>query len=135
MPTKPEHANNSLLVKRHKIQYPISAYTFPREIRIHKVRFDDQYIHFDLTDGRVLSVPLWWIPTVHNAPPAERAKYEISKDGTMVIWDPNKCTINDEVRILDFIGPMRSASKVLAEKKAEYRTRSKRLANKSRSYH
>jgi len=94
-----------LQVKRYKIQYPISAYTFPRETRIHQVRFDDRYLHVELTDGRMISVPLWWIPTLHNAAPEEREKYEISRDRTMVIWDPDKCTINDEVRIADYMGP------------------------------
>jgi hypothetical protein len=31
-------------MKRYKIQYPISDYTFPREALIHKVRFDSEYI-------------------------------------------------------------------------------------------
>jgi hypothetical protein len=55
-------------VKRYKIQYPLSAYTFPQEARIYQVHFDEEYLHVDLTDGRKLSVPLWWIPTLHNAP-------------------------------------------------------------------
>ena len=33
-----------------------------------------------------------------NAPPEEREKYEISQDRRMIIWDPDKCSINDEVR-------------------------------------
>jgi hypothetical protein len=132
MPTKPGRIETYTQIKRHKIQYSISAYTFPRETHIQHVRFDDQYIHFELTDGRVLSIPLWWIPTVYNASPEERIKYEISRDRTMVIWDPNKCAINDEVRILDFMVPPRQ-TKLTAEKKAEYRTRStsrKRNTNK-----
>jgi hypothetical protein len=44
-------------IKQYKDQYPISAYTFPDEARIHRVRFDDEYIHVTLTDGRVLSTP------------------------------------------------------------------------------
>lgn len=91
-------------VKRYEVQYPISAYTFPEESRIHQVHFDDEYIHLELTDKRKLSVPLWWIPTVHNAPPEEREKYQISQDRTMIIWDPAKCTINDELRVVGYLG-------------------------------
>jgi len=98
---------NPFQAKRYKVQYPISAYTFPHEARIHQVRFDDAYMHVELTDGRILSVPLWWIPTLHNATPAEREKVEISRDRTMLIWDPARCAINDEVRIADYLGPQR----------------------------
>jgi hypothetical protein len=105
MPTKVEDGEEPFAVKRYKVQYPISAYTFPSEARIHQVRFDEEYLHVELTDGRRLFVPLWWIPTLHNAPPEEREKYEINRSGTMLIWDPDKCAINDELRIADYLGP------------------------------
>ena len=105
MAIKAEQVEEQLQVKRYKVQYPISAYTFPREARIHQVRFDDKYMHVELTDGRVLSLPLWWIPTLYDASPEEREKYEINRNRTMIIWDPDKCAINDEVRIADYLGP------------------------------
>jgi hypothetical protein len=105
MAIKAEQVEEQLQVKRYKVQYPISAYTFPREARIHQVRFDDEYMHIELTDGRVLSLPLWWIPTLYDASPEEREKYEINRNRTMIIWDPDKCAINDEVRIADYLGP------------------------------
>ncbi|MFQ5596032.1 MAG: DUF2442 domain-containing protein [Anaerolineae bacterium] len=98
-----EHFN----VKRYQVQYPISAYTFPREALIHQVQFDDERMHVELTDGRVLSIPLWWIPTLYNAAPEEREKYEINQSRTMIIWDPDKCAINDELCIADYLGPCR----------------------------
>lgn len=88
-------------IKRYKIQYPVSAYTFPGEARIHRVRFDDKYIHIELMDER--SIPLWWIPTLYNALPGEREKYEINQSRTMLVWDPDKCAINDELRIVDYL--------------------------------
>ena len=105
MAIKAEQVEEQFRVKRYKVQYPISAYTFPREARIHQVRFDDEYMHIELTDGRVFSLPLWWIPTLYDASPEEREKYEINRDRTMIIWDPDKCAINDEVRIADYLGP------------------------------
>ena len=92
-------------VKRYKIQYPASAYTFPHDARLHQVEFDEEYIHLDLTDGRRLSIPLWWIPTLYNASPEERQKYEINRNRTMLLWDPDKCAINDELRLADYLGP------------------------------
>ncbi len=103
-------------MKQYKIQYPISAYTVPHDTRIHDVRIDDKYLHIELTDGRLLSVPLWWIPTVYNATPEERAKYELSRDRTMIIWDPDKCTINDEVRIADYLMPSEESKQSGQEK-------------------
>ena len=102
-----QRVEQPLDVKRYKVQYPISAYTFPREARIHRVRFDKEHMHVALTDGRELSVPLWWIPTLYNAPPEEREKYELNRSRTMIIWDPDKCAINDEVCIADYLGPCR----------------------------
>jgi hypothetical protein len=60
-----------------------------------------------LLDGRILSVPLTWIPSVHNAPPHERAKFEIGDDRRRVIWDPDRCAINDEVCVDDYLMPRR----------------------------
>lgn len=105
MVTNVKPVEEQLQVKRYSIQYPISAYTFPHEARIHQVRFDDEYMHVTLSDGRLVSIPLWWIPTLNNATAGEREKYEISRDRTMILWDPEKCAINDEVSILDFLGP------------------------------
>ena len=105
MTTKVNQVEEQITVKRYKIQYPVSAYTFPTEARIHQVRFDDEYLHIDLTDGRKVSIPLWWVPTLYNALPEEREKYEINQSRTMLIWDPEKGEINDEVRVMDYLGP------------------------------
>jgi len=107
MATKVKDVSEDLKVRKYKVQYPISAYTFPREARIHRVQFDDEYVHIELTDGRILSIPLWWIPTLYNADAEEREKYEISKSRTMLVWDPAKCAINDELRIADYLAPPR----------------------------
>ena len=82
-----------------------AEYTYPREALIHSVRIDDSFIIIELTDGRILSIPLWWIPSINNAPPGERAKYEINRSRTMIIWDPEKSAINDEIRIEDYLFP------------------------------
>ena len=107
MAIKEEQVEEQLEVKRYRVQYPISDYTFPDEARIHLVRFDEEYIHVELTDGRMLSIPLWWVPTLHNAPPEEREKYEINRSRTMIIWDPGRCAVNDELRIADYLRPGR----------------------------
>lgn len=91
----------------YDIPYPASAYTFPKDALIHNVRFDEKFLCLELTDGRILSIPLSWIPSLQNADPKEIAKYEISRDRTEIIWNPDKCAINDEVRVKDYLGPCR----------------------------
>ena len=105
MRTKVKQNKEELQTKRYSIKYPISAYTFPSDARIHNVFIDDKYIQIELLDGRLISIPLHWIPTVYYAEPAERQKFEISPDRTMIIWDPDKCAINDELRVLDYLKP------------------------------
>lgn len=96
----------ALAVKRYHIQYPLSAYTFPTQTpRIREVRLDDRNIHIHLVDGRSLSIPLSWIPSLFNAEPAEREKYMINRGRTGLIWDPETCDINDELFIADYLGP------------------------------
>lgn len=45
------------------------------------VRFDDNAMWIDLTDGRTLGVPLAWFPRLLNATPAQREQVEISRTG------------------------------------------------------
>ena len=49
------------------------------------VRFDDNSMWVDLSDGRILAVPLAWFPRLLHAAPAQRLKFEISQNG--LHWD------------------------------------------------
>jgi hypothetical protein len=98
-----ESTEEPIQIKRFTVQSPAAAYQFPKDARILKVRFDEIYIHLDLTDGRILSLPLKWIPTLYRAPLKEREKYKISTDRTALVWDPDKCGINDELRLSDYL--------------------------------
>ena len=105
--TKARRVKESRKTIWYEIPYPASAYTFPKDAFIHQVRFDEKFLSIELTDGRILSIPLSWIPSLQNADPKEIAKYRISRDRTEIIWDPDKCAINDEVRVKDYLGPCR----------------------------
>ncbi|MCO6457331.1 MAG: DUF2442 domain-containing protein [Pirellulaceae bacterium] len=48
--------------------------------------FDDKTMCVTLTDGRVLSVPLQWIPALHRASPEQRQQYEIAGGGISLHW-------------------------------------------------
>ncbi len=107
MVTNVRQMDEKIQVKRYKVQHSIDEYTFPKEAYIHDVKFDEKFIHVELTDQRAISIPLWWIPTVYNASMEDRRKFEINQSRTMIIWDPDKCGINDEINIADYLGPAR----------------------------
>jgi hypothetical protein len=107
MVTGTKQTNEKMKVKRYKIQHSIGEYTFPKEAYIHDVSFDEKYMHIELTDERVVSIPLMWIPTLYNASEKDRKKFEISQNRRMIIWDPQKSGINDEINIVDYLGPTR----------------------------
>jgi hypothetical protein len=131
MNTGVKQMDEILDVKRYKIRYSVDEYTFPKEAHIHAVRIDGKHIHVELTDQRILSIPLWWIPTVYNASEEDREKFEISQSRTMIIWNPDKCGINDEISIADYLGPVRDEIRAaylprkpkrqVAEAKAKYK--------------
>jgi len=95
---------DALKDNRYEIQYTASAYTFPTDARIRDVQFNDEFVNLALMDGRSLSIPLWWIPSLHNATPEAREMYTINRSRTMLLWDPDKCEINDELRVMDYLG-------------------------------
>lgn len=107
MNTNVKQLDEDVQVKRYKIRYSVDQYTFPKDALIHSVKIDNRYVHVELTDQRILSIPLWWIPTVHNASAEDREKFEINQSRTMIIWNPDKCGINDEISIADYLGPAR----------------------------
>ena len=117
-------------VKTHKIQYSLRDYTFPQEVKIASVRFDETHMHVTLADERILSIPLKWIPTLYHAKPAEREKYKINQTKRMLVWDPSACEINDDIRIEDYLGAMKAETnyraKVVREKKTTYKTSKKK---------
>lgn len=49
------------------------------------VRFDDDSMWVELTDGRTLGIPLAWFPRLLRASPAQRHQVEISRVG--LHWD------------------------------------------------
>ena len=108
MVTGTKHTNEKIKIKRYKIQHSIDEYTFPKEAYIHNVTFDDKYMHIELTDERVISVPLMWIPALSNASEKNRRNFQISQNRRMIIWHPEKSGINDEINILDYLGSSRA---------------------------
>ena len=45
------------------------------------IRFEDDSLWANLSDGRIIAVPLAWFPRLMNATESERENYSISKYG------------------------------------------------------
>lgn len=54
--------------------------------RVKSVSVTDEFITFELVDGRVISVPLAWSWRLSDATPAQRNNFEIIGDGYGVHW-------------------------------------------------
>ena len=50
------------------------------------VEFDDEMMHVGLADGRIISTPLAWFPSLRDANAGERANYEIGPGGLGIHW-------------------------------------------------
>jgi hypothetical protein len=54
--------------------------------RVKDVRVDDDLLTVDLVDGRTISVPLAWYPTLLHATPSQRADWRVSGGGFGIHW-------------------------------------------------
>lgn len=57
------------------------------------VRFDDDSMWVELSDGRILGVPLVWFPRLLHASPEARASVELSPSG--LHWE----TLDEDISI------------------------------------
>ncbi len=87
----------------YDIKYSLDDYTFPTQARAEHVEFNDTHMIIHLQDGRILHVPLTWIPTLANATPEDRAKVIIAWDGQLLHYDPDDGPINDDLLVASFM--------------------------------
>jgi hypothetical protein len=50
------------------------------------VSFDDELMHVQLTDGRIISVPIIWFPLLNGASIEQRLHYHIDGSGISLHW-------------------------------------------------
>ena len=58
----------------------------PRSVRAQGVSFTEDSLVVDLTDGRVISVPLTWFPRLLNAGLEQRANWQLLGEGEGIHW-------------------------------------------------
>ena len=66
--------------KRRRVYVPTTALA-------RSVEFDDEMMRVTLTDGRLLGVPLLWIPSLRDATPEQRAQCQIGGGGIGLHWE------------------------------------------------
>ncbi len=69
----------------------------PTEALAKRLDIRGERLSVELTDGRVLSVPLKWFPLLDAATPEQRAAYEIGAGGRSLHWpeiDEDLCVAN-----------------------------------------
>jgi hypothetical protein len=76
---KPRGQPRAKKVKPQRAHVPVSALA-------KNVAFDEDMMQVTFADGRVLSVPLVWFPTLHKATPEQRQQYEIGGGGVSLHW-------------------------------------------------
>lgn len=54
--------------------------------RIKNVKIDENLITVDLMDGRIISVPIAWYPSLMNATPEQLMNWEIAGGGYGIHW-------------------------------------------------
>ena len=57
------------------------------------VRFDNDSLWVNLSDGRIIGVPIVWFPRLMNATETDRANYSISRNG--LHWD----NLNEDISV------------------------------------
>ena len=58
----------------------------PTTALANSVQFDWDMMHVTLTDGRIISVPIWWFPLLREATPEQREHFEIGGGGISLHW-------------------------------------------------
>lgn len=56
------------------------------DLRLVGFDFDERFMHVQLNDGRTISIPLEWYPTLVKATDAQRRNYELDHDGEGAHW-------------------------------------------------
>lgn len=51
------------------------------------IRFDAERLHVELSDGREISVPLEWFPSLRNATDEQRSRWRLVGKGVGIHWE------------------------------------------------
>lgn len=81
------------------VVYPKRVYTNPTDARTDRLTSSDTYMYTHLADGRIVNVPLSWIPTLRHSDRADLEKYRIGWNGQLLYWGPEDGPINEDLTV------------------------------------
>ena len=55
-------------------------------IQYKSLQIDDEYLHIEVADGRIISTPLTWYKPLISANPEQRSNYKLIARNTMIEW-------------------------------------------------
>jgi hypothetical protein len=55
-------------------------------IQYKNLQIDDEYLHIEIADGRIISTPLTWYKSLLSASPEQRNNYKLIARNTMIEW-------------------------------------------------
>ncbi len=59
----------------------------PTSVLATNIRFSEDALHVNLSDGREVSVPLEWFPRLRDATPEQRNKWRLIARGIGIHWE------------------------------------------------
>lgn len=59
----------------------------PPKLRARTVDVDARYLTVFLEDERIIKVPLWWYPKLHDATPLQRTRWRLIAGGFGISWE------------------------------------------------
>lgn len=64
------------------------------------VDFDEISMHVHLIDGRILSVPLEWFPSLRDATPEQRSQWRLIGGGVGIHWE----ALDEDLSVAGLLG-------------------------------
>ena len=71
------------------------------DLKAARVAFTESFLVVDLQDGRSLSVPLDWFPTLRDASPEHRADHRLIGNGLGIHWESLGIDLSTQGLLLD----------------------------------
>ncbi|MFA5976203.1 MAG: DUF2442 domain-containing protein [Elusimicrobiota bacterium] len=80
-----------------------------------EVSFSKDFLQLNLSDGRILSVPLAWYPRLATANPRQLKRFEISPSGYGIHWPD----LDEDLSVYGFLFPNAPLSRTLTDMVAD----------------
>lgn len=71
------------------------------ELSIMRIEISEDFLTAKISDGREVSIPIAWFPSLMNALPDQLSNYEISPSGYGIHWPD----LDEDISIKSFIYP------------------------------